>query len=84
MFSFIELKNVGYKMSVENSLSRLSSALKKLEKVNASRPATQGGLRGQQDLFSAPDMPAEQTQALLKKIDHTIATVETLLQEERA
>lgn len=72
-------------MSVENSLSRLSSALKKLEKTSASKPkSTAAQLRGQQDLFSSNGISGEKAKGLIEKIDHTIATVETMLKQERA
>ena len=74
-------------MSVENSLSRLSSALKKLEKVNSKQQKTSAGKRGlpgQQDLFASGGLSSSDTKNLIKKIDHTIATVETMLQQERA
>lgn len=74
-------------MSVEKSLSKLSTALKKLEKAGSGRAAkfsNKNSLPGQQDLFGAGALSNDDAEKLIKKIDHTIATVETMIQQERA
>ncbi len=76
-------------MSVNKSLENLSNALKKLEKASSSssrKKAAAGGLPGQQDLFGGASgvLSKEEAAQVLQKIDHTIAAVQTLIQNERA